>query len=391
MKIAILGAGMQGTACAFDAAQNPRVEKVVLADLELEKAQAALSRVCSPKAFAQAVNVQDHGELVRFLEPFDVVVSAVPYFFNYQITQAAIAARTHMVDMGGNTDLVLKQRQLSEDAKAAGVTILPDAGVAPGLANILAVHGIEQMDQTQSVKIRVGGLPQNPKPPMNYQMFFSMHGLINEYVGQSVVLKDGKVSYVETLTDVETVQFREPIGTLEAFHTLGGISTLPWTYEGRIQTMDYKTMRYPGHCAQAKLLNDLGLLSEEPVTVEGGAVSPRDVFAAVVTPRLSFEDNRDRVLIRVVIEGEKVGEAVRLSYEIIDEYDEATGFTAMMRTTAFPVSILAQMMGGGEITARGVLPLETAVPTKAFLDALEQRNIRVWMDTMALEEAHAHG
>lgn len=389
MKIAVLGSGMQGTACAYDLAQNPQVTEVAVADVDLAKAQASAQRINKPNVVAKAVNVQEHAELVSFLTPYDVVVSAVPYFFNYGVTQACIESKTHMIDMGGNTDLVLKQRGLDAEAKAAGVTILPDGGLAPGMANIIAVHGIQQMDQVDAVHIRVGGLPQHPKPPLNYQLFFSIHGLINEYVGKSVVVRDGKIEEVDTLTEVEPLHFREPFGTLEAFHTLGGISTLPWTYEGKVKTMDYKTIRYPGHCAQIKMMNDIGLFSEAPVAVKGGTVSPRDVFGAVVTPRLTFEDNHDVVLVRVTVCGEKAGESIQLTYEIIDYYDEATGYTAMMRTTAFPVSIIAQMMGDGTISERGVLPLEEAVPTRPFMEALGKRHIDVKVEAMALEEEHA--
>jgi lysine 6-dehydrogenase len=310
----------------------------------------------------------------------------VPYFLNLQVTEAAIAAKTHMVDMGGNTDLVFEQRKLDAQAKAAGVTILPDCGLAPGMANIIAAHGIAQMDQVESLKIRVGGLPQYPQPPLNYQLFFSVHGLINEYIGQSVVIRDGKISSVETLTDVETVHLAQPVGQtqqqdLEAFHTLGGLSTLPWTFAAKVRNMDYKTLRYPGHCQHIKTMADLGLMDEAPRVIDGQTIRPRDVFAAVISERLNAERNgwdpRDVVVVLVTLEGSRGGQPVHLRYELIDHYDEATGLTAMMRTTAFPVSIVAQMMGDGAISERGVLPLETAVPTQAFIEALLQRNLRL--------------
>ncbi|MBY0402382.1 MAG: hypothetical protein K2X66_00645, partial [Cyanobacteria bacterium] len=142
--------------------------------------------------------------------------------------------------------------------------------------------------------------------------------------------------------------------------------------------------------AQIKMMADLGLLDEAPVQVNGQAVVPRDVFAALVTPRLTFQETEDYVIVRISVKGERSGEPVQLTYEIIDSYDAKTGFTAMMRTTAFPVSILAQMMAEGVIQDRGVLPLETAVPTEYFLKELEKRAIKVSMETIALEEAHAH-
>ncbi len=394
MKFAVLGSGLQGRAVAYDLCQNPSVTEVALVDQEIESLdtvvlslRALLTRdVLKPVQ----LDVTHQAALIEFLKPYDVVVSAVPYFLNLAITDAAIASQTHMVDMGGNTDLVFAQRERDQAAREAGVTILPDCGLAPGMANILAAHGIKQLNQVDAVHIRVGGLPQKPEPPLNYQLFFSIHGLINEYMGRSIVLKNGKRETVPTLTDVETLHFREPVGTCEAFHTLGGLSTLPWTYEGQIQTMDYKTVRYPGHCAQIKLFADLGFMDETPVFLQGKTLTAREAFAALITPKLLKDDPRDIVVVRVLVRGEKAKETVEVSYEIMDTYDAATGFTAMMRTTAFPVAIVAQMMGDGRIKDRGVLALETTVPAEAFIEELTARGIRLQADTVPRREAHAH-
>jgi lysine 6-dehydrogenase len=399
-KIAILGAGMQGTACGYDLSKLPDIAEVCFADVDVNRASVSAQRVrdLNPKAniTTQALNVENQQELIQFLTPYDVVVSAVPYFLNLKVTEAAIASGTHMVDMGGNTDLVWEQRKRHDQALAKGVTILPDAGLAPGMANILAAHAISQLDEVEEVHIRVGGLPQSPKPPLNYQMFFSMHGLINEYIGESVILKNGKIEKVSTLTDLESLSFKDPAGEFEAFHTLGGISTLPWTYEGKIKTMDYKTIRYVGHCHQIKTMADLGFFEEQAIEVKNreGQISqviPRDFFAALVTPRLTFEENRDLVLVRITVIGAKAGEPLKHTYEIVDRFDAKTGFTAMMRTTAYPVAILAQMLANGDIAERGVLPLETGVPTGKFVNYLNERGIALKVDALPLkEEAHCH-
>ncbi len=389
MTFAVLGSGMQGTACAYDLAMFAQEAEVILTDADLALAEAAAKRLNLSNVKPERVDVTNHTQLVDFLKEVDVVVSAVPYFLNLEVTRAAIEAKTHMIDMGGNTDLVWEQRKLSDLAKTAGVTILPDGGLAPGMANLLAVHGMQQLDETDTVKIRVGGLPQNPQPPLNYQLFFSIHGLINEYIGKAVVLRDGRRVEIETLTELETLEFPQPVGACEAFLTLGGLSTLPWTFEGKVREMDYKTIRYPGHCHQIKTMADLGLLDEEPVQVSGQSVVPRDVFAACVVPRLTaFEDKRDIVLVRAVVTGRRGGQPAEEVYEIVDRYDSETGFTAMMRTTAFPVAIIAHMMADGRITERGVLPLETTVPTDDFLTEMAKRNIRVERKSRTPETAN---
>lgn len=414
LRYVVLGAGRQGIACAYDLAFDDNIDEVVLTDFDMLKAEKAAAQVKDAvnrtpagylangdlrarnfqvgdgrdgrqiasaigdhvkKAFKirhHRIDVTQHTQLKMFLKDFDVAVSAVPYFFNLDITRSCIDAQTHLVDMGGNTDIVFKQREYDDKARAAGVIVLPDCGVAPGMANILAADGINRMDSVDWVKVRVGGLPQEPRPPLNYQLFFSIHGLINEYVGKAVVLRDGEISEHPTLTELEALEFPDSNTPLEAFLTLGGLSTMPWTFRGKVRNMDYKTVRYPGHCAQIKAFDDLGFFSEEPLQMDDGVkVAPREMFIKLVEPRLTVDDNRDVVVVRVNVQG-SAGEAL---YEIADYYDEITGFTAMMRCTAFPVAIVARMIGNGDITGRGVLPLETAVPTGRFIGELKKRNI----------------
>lgn len=397
MKFAVLGAGFQGTACAYDLARfASNLQEVVLADVDEARAADAAAVVRQmlrktgdvsadeSKIRHQRMDVTHPGGLAAFLRPYNVVISAVPYFLNLAMTRAAIESGTHMVDMGGNTDVVFRQRELSEQARVAGVTVLPDCGLAPGMANILAVDGILRLEKTDRLQIRVGGLPQIPKNALNYQLFFSIHGLINEYLGQATILRDGRLAETPALTGLETLCFKGSDTDLEAFLTLGGLSTLPWKYAGQIREMDYKTIRYPGHCAQIRALHELGLLEEAPVLLNGVPVSPRELFIHQAVPRLTYEDSRDVVLVRVQVEGtDTSGQVRRLVYEVTDRYDETTGLTAMMRCTAFPVSIVAQMLADQRIAVHGVLGLEDVVPTGLFIEELARRNIRLEQYTEA--------
>jgi lysine 6-dehydrogenase len=211
---------------------------------------------------------------------------------------------------------------------------------------------------------------------MNYQIVFSIEGLINEYVEPARVIRNGRIQSVESMTEIESLQFPAPFGDLEAFHTSGGSSTLPESFLGRVQTLDYKTIRYPGHCRQFRLLIDLGLTGEKPIAVNGVAIAPRRLLAELLQRQLPA-DEPDVVLVRVEFKG-RCGNVIRhTAYDIIDRFDEPTGLSAMMRTTAFPTSIVAQMMGRGEITARGATTLERSVPTQLFLKALAKRGIQV--------------
>ncbi len=379
MRFLVIGAGLQGYAAAFDLARTQGVTEVVVADSNAGRAREAAARLNPTVATVRAeiLDVSNEPRLADRLRGFDVVISAVPYFLNLMLTRAAIEARVSFCDLGGNTDLVREQEALDPQARAAGVTIVPDCGLAPGMANVLAAAGIARLDRAESVKIRVGGLPLKPRPPLEYMMVFSMHGLLNEYLGKATVLRNGRLSTVETLTDVEELKFPKPVGRAEAFVTLGGTSTMPWTYEGKLKTLDYKTVRYPGHAAKIRLLRDLGLLEKNPILVDNLSVSPRAVFAAAAEPRLTFPGEPDLVVMRVVVGGVKDGRRREIIFEMLDRMDKKNGITAMMRTTAYPTTAAALMIARGETPFRGVAAMERAIPAEAFVREIPRHGLRM--------------
>jgi lysine 6-dehydrogenase len=290
---ATLGAGRQGTAAAYDVLVHGAPDAVVMADSDLAAAERAAARLREllPKAAeivrAAAVDAADGEAVVEFLRPVHTLLSAVPYFMHPGVAVAAIAAGTNMCDLGGNTGVALKVLALGDQAREAGVAIVPDCGLAPGLVNTLAVYGMEGMDACREVQLRCGGLPVAPKPPLDYKLVFAISGLTVEYFGKAHVLRDGKVVEVDTFTEVEDLDFPAPLGRCEAFVTSGGASTAPLTFEGRVERYEYKTVRYPGHHAKFKVIKDLGMLDLDPVRVGETEVVPREVFHAAAAPRLS--------------------------------------------------------------------------------------------------------
>jgi lysine 6-dehydrogenase len=224
----------------------------------------------------------------------------------------------------------------------------------------------------EEVHIRVGGLPQDPRPPLDYQLVFSVEGLINEYIEPARVIRDGDIVEVESMTEIELLSFPDPYGRMEAFQTSGGTSTLVETYHGKVRELDYKTIRYPGHCAKFKTMIDLGLCSSNAIDVDGAPVKPRRVLGELLVKNLPH-DEPDVVLVRVEVSGG----GKRLRYDIIDRADPKTGLSAMMRTTAFPASIVALMMARGQTTSKGALPQERCIPPQAFMDELAARKIEV--------------
>ena len=375
MKVLVMGSGQMGKGAAYDLVRQDSVEQVICADIDLTCAE-ALAKEVGPKAVAQKVDAKKRVDLVRAFSKVDSVVSAVSYTVNKLHTEVAIETGTHMCDLGGNKFVVEEQIGMSDQAKDAGITVVPDCGVAPGMVSVLARHGIEYLDRVESVKIRVGGLQQEPRPPLNYALIFSVEGLINEYVEPCEAIRNGKLVIEDPLVGFEELTFPEPFGKLEAFNTSGGTSTLPQTYLGKVNELDYKTIRYPGHGHKMWCLLKLGLMDSKEIDVDGTNVTPRRVLEKCLENNLP-PSGKDATLIRTTVEGWKGTEARIVEYEIVDLFDEATGLTSMMRTTSFPAAVTALMMADGRITERGVLTPERCIPPDLFIEALRARGIDI--------------
>ncbi len=375
MRFLVLGRGAQGSACAFDLLRSSGVTEVRLADLDVSSLPAFLP-TDDPRLIPVSVDVRDHEVMLREMGRVDAVLSAIPYYFNGELAALAVQSGVHFADLGGNTEIVFKQKELDAAAKLKGVTVVPDTGLAPGMINVLAEHGIRSMDTVDQVKLFVGGLPQHPEPPLNYQIVYSIEGVLDYYSTLSWVVRDGKRVQVEALSEREPVEFAAPIGTLEAFHTAGGLSTMAWRYEGKIPVMEYKTLRYPGHAQLMAAMRDLGLYDATPVDVKGVAVIPRDVFIATVGPKLRKPGGTDLVALRVLVRGTKDGAPVTRQYDLLDWYDAEHGITAMMRVTGYTLSITGQLMASGAL-ASGVYTPDEIFPGDRYIAELKARGINV--------------
>jgi lysine 6-dehydrogenase len=377
MRMLVLGAGLQGCACAYDLLQHDDVTEVRLADIHLGHLPDFLAPYSGPRLIPTPLDVRDRDAVTGAMRDCDAVMSAIPYYFNYEIARSAVDAGVHCCDLGGNTEIVFKQKQLDAAAKQKNITIVPDCGLAPGMVNILAEYGIAQLDTVDSVKIFVGGLPQHPEPPLNYMLVYSLEGALDYYTTLSWVLRNGKRTQVNALSEREPVDFDKPLGTLEAFHTAGGLSTMAFRYENRIPTMEYKTLRYPGHAELMESIRSMGLLDLEPLDVKGTKVVPRDVFIAAVQPKLTKPKGRDLVALRVVVRGAKGGRPATKSFELVDRYDEVHGVSAMMRTTGYSLAITALMQVRGEVKPAGVHTPDECIPAARYIAELRKRGIDI--------------
>jgi len=376
MKVLVLGAGRMGYGAVFDLIKNsPDVETVTVADMDASKAKAVADAVDPARVTPREIDIADYEAARDLMRGHDSVISCVNYWYNVALSKAAIEVGANFCDLGGNNYIVDDQLGLDADAKAAGVSVIPDCGLAPGMVSILAMHGARQFDELREIHIRVGGLPQEPQPPLDYQLVFSVEGLINEYIETARVIRDGEVRQVESMTELEDLTF-DGFPPLEAFQTSGGTSTLPESFLGKIRDLDYKTIRYAGHCDKFRTMIKLGLCSSDEIVADFHKVSPRKVFGRLLEMHLPA-DQPDYVLVRVDFAGVAAGLEKRFRYDIVDKLDPRTGLSAMMRTTAFPASIIAQMMARGEVLERGATPQEKAIDPDKFVAELDRRNIKI--------------
>lgn len=396
MNFLVVGSGFQGRACAYDMLRNPAVDEVVLCDASaasLASAKAFLAPVSKGRAKFVRFDASKPAGLTKLAKGRNSVVSCVPYYLNLPLAKAALAARANFVDLGGNTDIVRQELALHEQAVKAGVSILPDNGLGPGMISTLAVHAISMLDRADEVLIYDGGLPQKPVPPLDYMLTFSEHGLINEYAGEAKALKNGKLVTVPALSELDVMTIPS-LGRLEAGHASGGLSTMAETYQGKVKTMFNKFFRYPGHIPAMEAMRALGYFDLDPVEVKKGVkVVPRDLSAKLFRRHFSRPGDEDIVVIHNIVRGVKNGRPAEIVHDLVDRYDKATGMTAMMRTTAFPASIVAQMAAQGLIKP-GAYPVETGVPPEPFIAEARKRGFDLkwtfkWLDVPAASAAAA--
>ena len=385
---AVLGSGMQGTAAAYDLAKFAEPQAVLLADSRLDIAQRSADRVNSLTGSdvcrAVEADALDAAALGQMLEPVDVLLSCVPYWMHARIAKVAIASGTSMCDLGGNTVITFEILAMDDAAKAAGVTLIPDTGLAPGLVNSIAMVFVEQMDEVESIQLYCGVLPQHPKPPLNYMLTFNVEGLVGEYLHQAVALRDGEIAMLDTLDEVEEIWI-EPFGKMEAFNTSGGTSTAPYTLKGKVRNYGYKTIRWPGHCEWMKMFRDFGFWDDAAVDVRGQSVKPRDVFCKVFGDHLGQIRDLDQCIVRGIGTGKDAGRSVRMQVDIHDKQCEETGFTSMERTTGFSMAIHAAAIADGSLPP-GCLRYETALAGSEFLRQIQRRGVE--LKTSGLDVGH---
>jgi lysine 6-dehydrogenase len=238
------------------------------------------------------------------------------------------------------------------------------------MSNMMGLAALErlQADAATPRELRLweGGLPLEPSSPWGYVASFNIEGLTNEYDGEAVFLRDGRATMVPTMTELEQVTF-EGIGTLEAFVTSGGTSTLPYVLEGKLETFENKTCRYPGHFERFRAFRDLGLFSEQAVLIDGMRVKPRDLYHALLEPQIHADRVEDFCVIRARATGDKDGGRIAVTLDLVDRHHPETGFSAMERTTGGHAALMATLLARGAIPP-GVRTLDKTLSALALVE-----------------------
>lgn len=373
MKIIVLGAGLVGAPMALDLAKTEGFD-VTVADIR-DDALALVAR--GTKVRAVKADLSQVTEVQRLANEHDLVVSAVPGFMGYATLKAVLETSTSCVDIAFFSEDPL---ELDALAKRCSATAFVDMGVAPGMSSVLAAHAHRQLDTTDSILTYVGGLPRVRRWPYEYAAVFSPADVIEEYVRPARYVENGHLVTRPALSDPELLDFPE-VGTLEAFNT-DGLRTMAKTM--KVPNMKEKTMRYPGHIEKMILLRETGLFGTEPVEV-GPAdarvrVRPVDLTSKLLFPMWKLQPGEaDVTVLRVIIEGSKLGKKTRWTYDLFDTYDAQTNVHSMARTTGYTATAAVRMLAKGLFTDAGVFPPELIglrEPCVTFLrKELEERGV----------------
>lgn len=358
MKVLVAGAGLMAKAVVYDLAQDSSITEITVIDIDKENL--AQCQALSPKVKTQVVDVTKEGMLEQAIKGHDIVAGSLLHKFSPSLVQACINSKVDLVDLvGSRPDLKMSFHQGALDA---GVTIIPGLGVAPGLSNVLAGVGLNAVDEPELLKISVGGIPKYPEPPLNYRVVYALESVLNASARKAKVIRSGKVVEVDPLTEVEGISFDE-VGDLESFVT-DGLSTLmitiPKDYPNIGEAVE-KTVRYPGYAEKLKFLADCGLFNDQEITIDDVKVIPRKVLEASLRPILTRGRDEDVTVMRVEVVGKskESGKRVRITYDLVDFFDEETKTTSMARTTGYSCAIGCRMVLKG-LLPKGVIPAEYA-------------------------------
>jgi lysine 6-dehydrogenase len=384
MKVLVLGIGKMGYGILKDLVSQSQVEEIVAADAFLDGAKAVVHKVQSEKIKEVVkIDVKNKADTVRLIKGFDVVAGGLPRPFCDKAIEATIEAGVGWADVAANFGTIFSQH---EDAKSAGVTVVPHIGLDVGTDRVLCGVGARKLDQVESLYVGCGGFPQRGTDgynnPLSYKISWYWPYAVTSNLGTCKILRGGKTIEVQILSEVNEITFPEPLGKLEAFTNSGLGDVIEHLKLKGVKEAYAQTIRWPGHSEVWTTLKRLHILDTETVNVNGVNVSPLDLWLSLGEKYLQYEVGEgDAICQRVIITGLKDGKSTSWVYEFMDFYDPVEDITAMARTTGFPCSIVAQMIAKGEMDMPGVIhPAWIGYDERLsnlFFKEMAKRNIRI--------------
>lgn len=381
MRITVIGAGAVGSAVAYELHECAPVKQIQICDARSRSLQVLHDKVKSTKLRSFQINARDISVLEPILRGSDCVVGCAAPEVNPVLAETCLDLGIHYCDLGGNEEIVDRELELHERARQKSVWIVPNCGLAPGLVNILCLHGVEQFDEVDAAHLRVGDVPLNPEPPFNFRISWSAEKVIDDYTNPAYIIEGGEIKQIEPLSLEEPIRFPVPFGRMESFCTAGGLSTLTEQLAGEVKSLDHKTIRWPGHANQMRFLLGLGFGEERSIDV-GTHLTYRDVLSRRMRQRLGGS-HEDAVLLRVLLKGKIAKKKRTLVYELIERFDVSRHVTAIQRCTSVPTAIVAQLIAANDVPGGGARPPENVVPKDHFLKLLAERGLNIsttWHD-----------
>ena len=355
-RIAQIGSGMIGTTMAYDLSQE---HNIVVGDYDEQSLN--IVKNLNSDIETKKLDVTDSSALKRFVQGSDIVLLAVPGHLGYNALKTIIESKKNVVDISFSNENFLKLDPL---AKKNGVTVVVDAGLAPGIPNYLLGYHNSQM-KINSFEYYVGGLPKNPKPPFFYKAPFSPIDVIEEYTRPARMMINGKIITKPALTEIEKMYF-ESTGYLEAFNT-DGLRSILFTMK-HINNMKEKTLRYSGHAALMANYRNAGKFDKDQISKTSD-----ELFAA-----WKLKDNEPEITVmKIIIKGKDKD----IIYDLFDEYDSKLNFTSMSRTTGFTATATVNIILRKLFEKKGVFPPEllgSHLDCTEFLNSyLKERRIQI--------------
>ncbi len=379
MKILVLGMGLMGPAVAKDCSGDPKSVKITGCDIDDAKLKAAKKYVNNKKFDTKKVDITSQDSLITAMKGYDVVVNSTAAKFSMNVLNAAMAAKVNVVDLAGGG--YPQDGDIYNEVEKAGITAIPGCGVDPGLIDLLCGQAMEYMDEVDEVSFACGGLPKDPKPPLDYKIVFGGTRMPIR-PGKVPMIVDGKLKEVDRYTEVEGI-FVNDYQEMEAFIDGFPSSLLKLCQEKKVKNFRGKTIRYSGYVDKLMFLLDLGVIGSKPVTYQGKEIVPVDFFHELIYPIIKFDEaggDRDITVLQVSASGKSGGLDIDVNYEMVDEYDEEHGVTSMAKTTGFTAAIIARILARGAVKKKGIQWPVRVIKGPLFeelLSSLRERGVEV--------------